>query len=159
MRPVPQGLPDSAAVLQGYIEAARLPEDMLELLAGFADRRRVDDRHHLFDVIHDDAIKERFIAVLQRDEIQVFLQVGRFLADIVKHAQFLLGDGVHARRQQASQIEKVSLCIGIGGALVADWIVENLYASIGRGRGLVVHERLLWSGAPILERYGRQRRV
>ena len=47
-------------------QAARPLEDVAEALARQADRRRVDDRHHLVEMVHHDAIEERLVAVLQR---------------------------------------------------------------------------------------------
>ncbi len=74
---------------------------MLEFLAGFADRRRVDDRHHLFDVVHDHTIKQVLVTVLQRDQVEVAFEVGRFCANVAEDPKLLLGHGMHPRRQQS----------------------------------------------------------
>jgi hypothetical protein len=50
-----------------------------ELLARLADGRRVDDRHHLVDVIDHGPVEELLVPVLERDEVDVALRsiVGR----------------------------------------------------------------------------------
>ena len=54
--------------------AARPLEDVAELLAREAHRRRVDDRHHLVGVLGDDAKEQRLVAVVQRGQEDVFLE-------------------------------------------------------------------------------------
>ena len=49
----------------GDEQAARPAIDVAELLAGHADHRRVDDRHHLGDVVVHKAVEERLVAILQ----------------------------------------------------------------------------------------------
>ena len=45
-------------------QAARLAKDAGELLAAEPDRRRIDDRHHLFDVARQQCVKQGLVAVL-----------------------------------------------------------------------------------------------
>ena len=67
-------------------------------MARLADRRGIDQRHDLLDVIHDDAIKQVFVAILQSDQVQVLFEIRGLFAEIAEHAQFLLGHRVHAGR-------------------------------------------------------------
>ena len=71
---------------------------MLEFLASLADNGRVNDRHHLFEVIHDHAVEEVFISVLQRDQVQVFLEVGRLRVEVAEDPKLLFGHRVDTRR-------------------------------------------------------------
>ena len=59
---------------------------MLEFLASLADRRRVDDRHHFFEIVHDHAIEQILIPVLESDQVQVAVEIGRFLTNIAQNA-------------------------------------------------------------------------
>ena len=52
-------------VRQAEKQAARLAKDMAEQLAAEADRRRIDDRHHLFDVAGQQRIEQRLVGILQ----------------------------------------------------------------------------------------------
>ena len=101
---------------------------MLEFLAGFTDGRRIDDGHHFFNVIHDDSIEQVLIAILQRQQVKITFEVGRFGAYIAEDPKFLFGHGVDARRQQASQFQRVALRICKGGTFVAYRVVENFNA-------------------------------
>ncbi len=65
LRPVAEDLPHPAAGADRQIHAARLTEDMSELLTSLADRRRVDERHIGGRVGHQDRIEQRLVAGLQ----------------------------------------------------------------------------------------------
>ena len=86
VRPVLQNFPNMAAIMYGDIEAPRLAENMLELLARLAHCRRVNKRHHLFNIMHHDPVEEGFITVLQCNQVKIAFQVGRLVADIAQHA-------------------------------------------------------------------------
>jgi hypothetical protein len=51
------------------------PVDAAELLTGVADRQRVDDRQQLRQVVPEEAVEEHLVAVLQRPEVDVPLEV------------------------------------------------------------------------------------
>ena len=53
------------AVRVGDEQAARPAVDVAVVLARHADHRRVDDRHHLGDVLLHKAVEERLVAILQ----------------------------------------------------------------------------------------------
>src|SRR3989475_2731035 len=82
LRPVADDLAKTALPFDGEVEAARPAEEVAELLAGLADRRRVDDRHEPRRIGHEDAIEERFVRVLQLREIDVALEVGRLAVEL-----------------------------------------------------------------------------
>jgi hypothetical protein len=96
-----------------------------ELLAREADGRRVDDRHHLVDVVDHHLVEQRLVAVLQRFEQHVAVQGLLQLAQILEDAPLLLLLAGDVRRQQAAQAELVALGIGEGGALVQGRITQQ----------------------------------
>jgi hypothetical protein len=63
--PVLENVADPAACGDRQIDAPRLAEDMGEFLAGFTDRRRVDQRHVGGRVGHQHRVKQRLVAGLQ----------------------------------------------------------------------------------------------
>ena len=100
---------DPILLLVGDIESARPPEDVRELLARFADHRRVDDRQHLLDVVVQQAEEQRLVAVLERGEVDVFLDRRRLRLEILIHAIELLLDRRHRGRDQAVEMERFTL--------------------------------------------------
>src|SRR5712691_6353976 len=54
---------------------SRTPDDVPELLASLADRRRVHEGKEPRRVGHEQAVEERLVGVLQRREVDVALQV------------------------------------------------------------------------------------
>ena len=113
-----QDLVDAADVVGRDPDAARTPQDVAELLAGAADGRRVDDRQELLEVLGQDAVEERLVAVLQGRQADVALEVVRLAADVLELEGDLLLDGRDARRHEPAQAERVALVVGEGGALV-----------------------------------------
>ena len=110
-------------------QAARLAEDAAELLTAETDRRRIDDRHHLFDVPGQQRVEQGFVGVLQAAKENVFLQVRAEAAKGVEPASDLQIEGGHVGRQQAVQIERIALGIGERRAFVQQRIVEQLIAA------------------------------
>jgi len=116
-RPVAHHLRDAAAVLRRDEHAARAPVDVPVVLAGEADRRRVDDRHQLFRVLHDHPEEQRLVAVLQRLDEDVLRERRLQPVEVLEHPlhlQFLRAD---VRRQQAAQAECIAFLFGERRAL------------------------------------------
>ena len=84
MWPVLQDLFDASLVMQRHVEAPGFPVDMLEFLARLTDGRSVNNRHHLFDIVHHDAIEQVLVPVLQSDQVQVAFEIRWFLADVAE---------------------------------------------------------------------------
>ena len=57
-------------------------DDVAELPAGLTDGRRVDDRRELFEMVGQEPVEERLVAVLQRGEPDVALEVVRLAAKV-----------------------------------------------------------------------------
>ena len=79
--------------------------DVAELLAGEADRRRVDDRHHLGQVVEQEPVEQRLVRVLKLAEVDVPLEVGRLSPVRLVGTGHLLLQRLLVRRQQAEQAE------------------------------------------------------
>ena len=121
--------------LREIYNAARPAENVAEFLARLADGGRVNDRHHLFQMVHDHAVKQRLVPVLQADDLDVAFEVAGLAAEIVHHALHLLVHGLDVRRQQAAQAERVAFRLGEGGAFVENGVVQPVHALWRAGRG------------------------
>ncbi len=126
--PVLQQVGDLAAVARGDEHAARTLEDQAVFLAGEPDRRRVDQRLDLVDVVADDAEEQRLVAVMQRIQRDIFFEIVRQIAQIHQHALDLILHRQHAGRQQAAQAEGSALGFGEGGAFVEQGIAQQGHA-------------------------------
>ena len=125
VRPVAQDVGDAAAVVGADEQAARPLEDVAELLAGEADRRRVDDRHHLVRMVDHDPEEQRLVAVVQRREVDELLEVVRLAAEVLQHPRHLLLLRQHVRRQQAANAERVALGVGERHPLVERRVAQQ----------------------------------
>jgi hypothetical protein len=123
--PVAQHRNHPAAILRADEQPARPPPQMRVALARLPDRRRVDDRHRLGEVIGDEPVEQAFVAILQRDQIDVLLEIRRLAAEAAQRLFELLIEAEHARRQQAAQVQAVALLVRKRGALVQCRIVKE----------------------------------
>ncbi len=110
-------------------QTARLAKDVAEQLAAEADRRRIDDRHHLFDVAGQQRIEQGFVGILQTAQEDVALDVAAERAKSIEPALDLVVEFRDMRRQKAVQVERVAFVFGEGGALVEQRIVEQFVAA------------------------------
>ena len=123
-------------------QAAGLAENAGKLLAAETDRRRIDDRHHLFDVAGQQRVEQSLVAILQAAQEDVFLDIAAELAEGVEPALDLVVERGDVGRQQAVQLEGIALGLGEGRALVEQRIVEELIAAergADRLQRLIVH--------------------
>jgi hypothetical protein len=111
MRPVLQPLLDLPAIFGGDIHAARAAKYFSPTLAREIDGGRVDDRHHLHEVVHDDAVVQHFVPVEHGEQVEVLGKIRRLVTYTCQHAALLLLQRCKARRQQPPQSE----CIPLGG--------------------------------------------
>ena len=95
----------AGAVRQAEEHAARLAEQPAEALATGADRRRVDDRQQLLDVLHQQGVEQRLVGVLQIAQEGVAFQIGGKAAQRREPAADLLVERADGRGQQAVQLE------------------------------------------------------
>jgi len=108
---------------------------------GLSHRRRVDDRHHLVDVLEHGPVEQRLVTVLQADEEHVLLELRRLTTVVAHHAPYLVLEREHARRQQPPDTERIPLGLGERRALVQQRILEQRHAA-GIGAWQVGHEGL-----------------
>src|SRR5262249_46217475 len=89
-------------------QTARLAKYVTECLTPEANRRRVDDWQHFFDVAGQQRIKQSFVGVLQATQEHVFLQVGRQRTKCVEPPCDLIFEFGNMWRQEAVQLEEVA---------------------------------------------------
>ena len=117
VRALAQELGDPVAVGRRDPDAAGPPDDVAELLAGAPDRRRVDDRQELLEVLREQPVEQRRVAVLERRHPDVALERVVLAAQVLELELDLLLDGQDAVGQQAAQPEGVALVVGEGEVL------------------------------------------
>ena len=83
-------------------------------------------------MIHHGAEEQVLVAVLQRSERDVAIEIGAGAAHAVQDALHLLLLGGHARGQEAVESKHASLLIGERRALVEGRIVEVLELGFGQ---------------------------
>ena len=128
---VREELGDPIDVLGREPEAARPTHDVAVLLTGTAHDRRVHDGHELLEVLEQDPVEERLVAVLERrepDEPLEFVALAAVLRDLEGD---LLFERSHARRQEPAEPEDLSLLLGERGVLVQQRLCQQLVSTVG----------------------------
>ena len=108
-RPLAEDVRDPSDVGRRDPRAARPPDDVAEFLARPPDRRRVDDRQELLEVVGEESIEQRRVAVLERGEPDVLLERVGLDAQVLELELDLLLDREHAGREEAAQPERLAL--------------------------------------------------
>ena len=103
---------------------------MAEFLTGAAHRGRVDDGQELLEVLGEDAIEERLVAIMERRQADVALEVVGLSPDMLQLERHLLLDDRDARGQEPAQAERVALRLGEGGALVQQRLPDEVAATL-----------------------------
>ena len=75
---------DPADVVRGDPDATRTPDDVTELLTSQADGRCVDDREEFFEVLDQESVEQRLVAVLERGQPDVPLEVIGLAPDMLE---------------------------------------------------------------------------
>ena len=127
VRPIVQNLGHPTGILGRNEKTARTTEDIRIFLARLADRRRIDQRHDLIQMVQGQFVEECFIAILQGNEI--LFQVGSLLPQVPEHARQLNSLSVDQGREKSAKSERVSFFLGEGGSLIEDRVVEEFNAS------------------------------
>ena len=128
---VPEDLVDAPAVCGRDPEAPRPPEDVAELLAGPPDDRRVDDRQELLDVVHEDAVEQVLVAVLERGEPDVLLEHVRLARDVRVDAPRLLLHRADRVRKESFEAVGLTLLFGESRAFCVQGVPEQPGAPVG----------------------------
>ena len=82
---------------------------MTELLTGKTDGRCVDDRQEFFEVLDEEPVEQRLVAVLESGQSDVPLEVIGLAPDVLQFEGDLLVDRRHTRWQQTVQAKGVAL--------------------------------------------------
>src|ERR1019366_7523374 len=99
-------------------ESARPAPDLAETLASFADRGRVHQRHHLFDVAHQHGVKQGVVRVLQVPQIGIAPKISFTLAQRLQTPRRLVFKIANMRRQQSVEGEVGALRLRERSSLV-----------------------------------------
>jgi hypothetical protein len=125
---VGEDLVDCADCVGVHIDAAGAAHDVRQLLAGLTDRRGVDDRKHLGEILRQQSIEQRLVAVEQAEEEEVALEVVGLASIAVERAADLLLDRRDAVREETDEAEGGALLEGEVGALVEQRVGQQLLA-------------------------------
>ncbi len=134
IRPVPEQLGNAPAIVGADEHAARSLEDETEALAGESHRWRINQRLDFIDVVAHNPEEQRFVAVMQRVERDIFLQIVRQATQVDQHALDLIPHRKHMRRQETAQSQRVALGFRESYALVEQRIAQQRQAAGRFGR-------------------------
>src|SRR5262249_6145365 len=110
-------------------QAARLPKQAAEVLAAFPDGGRVDDRHQLFQVSDQQRVEQGLVGILQLAQEGVAFEIRLEAAQRLETARYLLIESRDIGRQQAVQVERVTLGLRKRRALVELRIGQQLVSA------------------------------
>jgi hypothetical protein len=117
---------DAAHVGKAEEETARLAEGMAEFLAAQSYRRRVDDRQHAGEIMHQQSVEQNLDTVLEAAQKDVTLKIAWQLQEGLHASRYLPVEGCDIGREQSVQFESVSFLVGKGRSLVEQRIVQKL---------------------------------
>ena len=142
-RPVAQHLGHPALVPDRQVHAAGTPVDVAELQARLAHRRVIQNRQEPRRIGHDHLVEQHLIGVQQPDQVDVALQIGRLVAELLQRPPDLGLLAVHPGRQQPGQAERLALGLREGRGLVTLRIVQQFDPTLRAGRVLARGHRVL----------------
>ena len=128
--PVAQDLLHASLVVDGDVHAARAPEDVVELQAGLADGRVIDDRQEAGRIRHQGAVEQRLVLVEQPDQVDVAIEIGGLVSELLKDAPQLHVLVLDDIRQQTSQTQRLALGERERRGLVEAAVVEEVHAAL-----------------------------
>ena len=143
LRPIAENLLQSALGADRQVHAARRSEDVAELLARFANSRRIDEGHVGGRVGHQDGVEQPFVARLQVGKHQILLQIVAEVGDLDPSARHLQVDCGYRSREQPFEPELASFRFGEGSSFVEAGVVKQVIPRrlLRRESG---HIRLRW---------------
>ena len=118
-----------AAVVRRDEQPARTAVDVAVALAGQPDGGRVDDRREAIEVLDEQAVKERLVAIQQGDEADVLLQRIALGEDMLQLRGHLQVDGHHRRGQQALDPQALAFLVREGQVLVLCRVAKDLFSA------------------------------
>jgi len=129
---VAQARRDAVDVVRSEPDPAHVAHDVAEALAGFTDRRGVDDGHQLGEVLHQHPVEQHLVAVQQACQADVALEVVGLLANVLELELDLLLDGVHRGGQEAMQPALRAFFGSEGQAFVGRRVLQQPDAALVR---------------------------
>ena len=120
---------DVVPLLVRDVKAARVAVDVRGPLARLAHHRRVHDRHHLVDVVVEEAEEQRLVPVLQAGEVDVTLERRLLDAIVLVHTSELLLHRADGWRHEPVEAELCAFRCRERRALVREGIAEQRLAA------------------------------
>ena len=100
---------------------------MAEPLAGEADDGRIDQRHHLLDMVQQQTVEQGLVLVLQLPEKNVFLEIAALIAKrLVASRSTCSCQGSTCGGSSPSNPIRFSFLFVICRPLVQQWVVDAL---------------------------------
>ena len=121
-----EDLVDVGDVLGRDVDAAEAALDVAQLHAGLAHGGRVDDGHHLIQVVDQEPVEQHLVPVQESRQVDVLLHVVWLAEEGLVGAVQLGFQGRDARPQHAVQPQTQPLLLGKGRGLVQVGIVQEL---------------------------------
>ena len=121
-------LGDAMPVGPRHVEAVLAAIHARPLLAGQPDRRGVDDRQELLEVVGQEPVEQHRVVGLQCAQEDVAAEVAVRRVVLGAHTLQLRVQVFDDRRQQSVELEKIAFLGGEGGALVVIPVGEQLVA-------------------------------
>ena len=137
VRDVLQDVVKVMAILVGDKDAAGATVNLGETFAGGAYRRGIDNRHHLFEMVANQAIEKGLVGVLDVTQVNVFVDFCFESLILDPRAFRLLFDGFNHFRQQAKKVETAALFHTEGAALVEQGEFKQNGTRVGDVQGTV----------------------
>ena len=125
MRPIIDHFLNRAFIFNRDVKALRLSVDSIEFLTGFADRRCIDNRHQLLDIIFEEVIKESCVPVADQRKDFVFLKRFFCLVNSLQSPLGLMLQRRHSRRKQSAQFPFYSGILTKGCSLIDERIIQS----------------------------------
>jgi len=104
MRPIPQHGANRLCLLDRDIQRLGEGVETRILQADVANGGRINQRHEFAHVIHEDAVEQIDVLVLEIRQVEILVDVGRATADHVHDAGALRIQALHNVRDQARQV-------------------------------------------------------
>jgi hypothetical protein len=86
--------------------------DVREALAREPDGRGIDDRGHLLHVLAQQPIEKGLVAILERDQVEIAVEIAGLQTVVLVHPLELLLDGADGRRYQSLNAQCSALFAG-----------------------------------------------
>jgi hypothetical protein len=131
LMPAVEDFPDVSLVLVADVKAARLAEDVREVLASSANSWGVHKWHDLFDVLNHDFEVQVLVTLLEIAKVDVLFQRACLRAELHQATGSL---SIHIKRlrgHEATESELILLLLGVSIVLVEQRMAKQLPASDG----------------------------